>query len=244
MIEEIDDTFGKAHGGICDDALELDEPSGAVRPGEGGNDPVWRSRRHRLRWLAVPAVVAVFGLSVALAKGLHQPQFAPSPLIGRATPAFTLQSLTNGPAVDSSRLGGQVVVVNFWASWCVPCRQEASTLERFARRNAGTGVELIGVLYSDTRANALDFRDEFGLTYPLVDDPDGATAIDFGVRGVPETFVIGSDGRIMARLIGAVGPTTLDDVVQRVLAGQTYTSKNDQYRTGPNPTASSGPSAP
>lgn len=93
------------------------------------------------------------------------------------------------------------------------------------------------MLYSDTRSNALDFRDEFGLTYPLVDDPDGRTAIDFGVRGVPETFIIGSDGRVMARLICAVGPTTLDDVIRQVLAGQTYTSKNDEYRTGPNPSA-------
>ncbi len=156
---------------------------------------------------------------------------------GSGTSSFVLKALDAGPPVDSAGLAGQVVVINFWASWCVPCREEASTLQRFAQGTAGTGVQLIGVLYSDTRSNALDFRDEFGLTYPLVDDPDGRTAIDFGVRGVPETFIIGPDGRVMARLIGAIGPTTLDDVIRQVLAGQTYTSKNDQYRTGPNPPA-------
>ncbi len=182
-------------------------------------------------------MLALFALSIALAKNLKAPEVAPSPLIGKQAPSVDLSAIDGGSSVDSVGLAEQVIVVNFWASWCVPCREEASTLQRFAQRTAGTGVQLIGVLYSDTRSNALDFRDEFGLTYPLVDDPDGRTAIDFGVRGVPETFIIGPDGRVMARLIGAVGPTTLDDVIRQVLAGQTYTSKNDEYRTGPNPSA-------
>lgn len=192
----------------------------------------------------MPVGAAVLLLSFSLAKGLGQPQFAPSALLGKPVPAFVLQSIDNGAAVDSSRFRGRVVVVNFWASWCVPCREEAATLENFAVRNADAGVELIGVLYSDTRSNARDFRDEFRLTYPLVDDPAGSTAIDFGVRGVPETFVIGPDGRVMARLIGAVGPTTLDGVVQQVLAGETYTSKNTHYRTGPDPAAARGAGPP
>ena len=220
-----------------------DDPHDADRPGgDPSDEPVvplaWPVRRSgRSRWLAIPAVLALFALSIALAKNLKAPEVAPSPLIGKQAPSFDLSAIDGGSSVDSVGLAEQVIVVNFWASWCVPCREEASTLQRFAQRTAGTGVQLIGVLYSDTRSNALDFRDEFGLTYPLVDDPDGRTAIDFGVRGVPETFIIGPDGRVMARLIGAVGPTTLDDVIRQVLAGQTYTSKNDEYRTGPNPSA-------
>ncbi len=228
-------------------SASLQEPSGTADRSVVADhgEMVWQGRRRRgRRWLAVPAIVAVFGFSIVLAKGLHQPQFAPSALIGRSAPAFNLKSIDSGPAVDLARFDGQVVVVNFWASWCVPCREEASTLEQFARRNAGTGVQLIGLLYSDTPTNAREFRDEFGLTYPLVDDPNGSTAIDYGVRGVPETFVIGPDGRVMARLIGAVEPNTLDDVVQRVLAGQTFTSKNDHYRTGPNPSATTDSPTP
>ena len=242
MIEKTDDGVSEAQGAT---AGLVSAPTEAALPTAGGLPYLQRrGGRHALRWLALPAAVAVFVLSVALAKGLHQPQFAASALIGKQAPSFTLQSLDGGPPVDAAGLRGQVVVVNFWASWCVPCREEAATLEQFAQRNVGASVQLIGVLYSDTRSNALDFRDEFGLTYPLVDDPSGTTAIDFGVRGVPETFVIGPDGRVMARLIGAVGPTTLDDVVKRVLTGQTFSSKNDHYRSGPNPSSPSVSSSP
>ena len=221
-----------------------DGPSESVPDCEGGSsdDPAapagWQRRRRG--WIAVarcPSRPDCVRTQHRVGEGLEQPEVAPSPLIGKPSPSFVLKALDDGPPVDSAGLAGQVVVINFWASWCVPCREEASTLQRFAQRTAGTGVQLIGVLYSDTRSNALDFGDEFGLTYPLVDDPDGKTAIDFGVRGIPETFIIGPDGRVRARLIGAVGPTTLDDVIRQVLAGQTDTSKNDQYRTGPNPSA-------
>lgn len=242
MIEKTDDGVGEARGATAGAASA---PIEGALPTIGGVPYLQRRvGRHALRWLAVPAAVAVFVLSVALAKGLHQPAFAESALIGKQVPSFTLQSIGGGRPVESANFRGQVVVVNFWASWCVPCREEAATLEQFAQRNVGASVVLIGVLYSDTRSNALDFRDEFGLTYPLVDDPSGTTAIDFGVRGVPETFVIGPDGRVMARLIGAVGPTTLDDVVKRVLTGQTFSSKNEHYRSGPNPSSPSVSSSP
>ena len=244
MIGEIDD--GTVETGMTTPAATSAADPAGVDPSDGGADrPVWSlRRRRRMGWLAVPAGLAVLGLTVVLAKGLHRPTISPSPLVGKPVPAFVLGALDGGPSVDSTRFAEHVVVVNFWASWCVPCREEAATLQQFALRNAGTGVELIGVLYNDTRSNALDFRDEFGLTYPLVDDPDGRTAIDFGVLGVPETFIIGPDGRVMARLVGAVGPTTLDDVIQRVVVGQTYTSTNDRYRTGPDRSATTVTSTP
>ncbi|MBW3645638.1 MAG: TlpA family protein disulfide reductase, partial [Actinobacteria bacterium] len=77
------------------------------------------------------------------------------------------------------------------------------------------------------------FRDEFGLTFPQAMDPSGRAALDFGVFGIPETYVVDGRGVVMAKLIGAVGPTTLDQVVVQVLQGETFSSKNDQYRTGP-----------
>ncbi len=198
-------------------------------------------RRRGLGWLAVPVAVAVVGFSSVLARGLNRAQVAPSPLIGRAMPAFVLPTIQGGTTLDSSRLAGAAIVVNFWASWCVPCREEAADLQRFAQQHGTDSVVLVGILYSDTLSNARSFRDEFGLTYPLVNDPDGRTAIDFGVRGVPETFIVAPDGRVMARLIGAVGPTTLDDVLRRVLNGETVTSKNGKYRSGPSPTDATVP---
>ena len=198
-------------------------------------------RRRGFRWLAIPVAIAVVGFSSVLARGLDRAQVAPSPLVGRAMPAFVLPTIQGGTTLDSSRLAGAVIVVNFWASWCVPCREEAADLQRFAQQHATDGVVLVGILYSDTVSNARQFRDEFGLTYPLINDPDGRTAIDFGVRGVPETFLVAPDGRVMARLIGAVGQTTLDDVLQRVLNGETYTSKNGKYRSGPSPTDTTVP---
>ncbi len=198
-------------------------------------------RRRGFRWLAIPVAIAVVGFSSVLARGFDRAQVAPSPLVGRAMPAFVLPTIQGGTTLDSSRLAGAVIVVNFWASWCVPCREEAADLQRFAQQHATDGVVLVGILYSDTVSNARQFRDEFGLTYPLINDPDGRTAIDFGVRGVPETFLVAPDGRVMARLIGAVGQTTLDDVLQRVLNGETYTSKNGKYRSGPSPTDTTVP---
>ena len=198
-------------------------------------------RRRGLRWLAIPVAIGVVGFSSVLARGLNRAQVAPSPLIGRAMPAFVLPTIQGGTTLDSSRLAGAVIVINFWASWCVPCREEAADLQRFAQQHQADGVVLVGILYSDTVSNARQFRDEFALTYPLINDPGGRTAIDFGVRGVPETFVVAPDGRVMARLIGAVGPTTLDDVLQRVLNGETVTSKNGKYRSGPSPTDTTVP---
>ncbi len=194
-----------------------------------------RRRRRLLRVMTAVVTVAVVGLATVLAQGLDITQTADSPLLGKPAPPFSLASLDGDASVSSEQFAGHIVVVNFWASWCVPCRKEAPILESFWERWASQGVVLVGILYGDTPTNGRDFRDEFGLTYPQADDRDGRTSIDYGVRGVPETFVISPGGLVMARIIGAVGPTTLDDVVSRVLAGQTFTSTNGDYLPGPAP---------
>lgn len=155
-----------------------------------------------------------------------------SPLIGKPAPAFALPALDGG-MVRSDQFAGDVLVVNFWASWCVPCREEAPHLEAFSQRWSQRGVHVVGIVYNDTEGKARAFRDEFGLTYPQVMDPDGRAAIDFGVFGVPETFVIDGRGIVMAKLVGAVGPRTLDDVLARIEAGEEVTAENDRYRTQP-----------
>ncbi|MBA2237652.1 MAG: redoxin domain-containing protein [Lysobacter sp.] len=193
-----------------------------------------RPRRWWLRWvLAGIAGAIVFGWAVISASRLEQdPTRVESPLIGKPAPSFLLPMLDGG-TVDSVAFSGRIWVVNFWASWCVPCREEAPRLQSFYERWSSRGVGMVGIVYNDSRSAARDFREEFGLTFPQVMDPDGVAAIDFGVFGVPETFVIDEHGVVMAKLIGAVGPTTLDDVLAEVRSGRQVTDENDDYWTGP-----------
>lgn len=160
------------------------------------------------------------------------PALVDSPLLGRLAPTFDLPRVDEPGQVRSSGLAGQIVVVNFWASWCVPCREETPALEAFYQRYQADDVELLGIMFDDGRSDARAFRRELGGTWPILDDPDGRVALDFGVRGVPETFVIDAEGKVMAKLIGAVGPGVLESIVAQVRAGgEPVTARNDRYRT-------------
>ncbi len=192
-------------------------------------------RSHAGRWVALATVVAVVvGFTiVAWNRFGTDPSLVRSPLIGRPAPEFSRPGLDGG-TVSSADFEGRVYVVNFWASWCVPCRQEAPHLQSFYERWSPRGVGMVGIVYNDRLADARQFREEFGLRFPQAMDPDGVAAIDFGVFGVPETYVIDQRGTVMAKLIGAVGPETLDQVLAQVIEGDTFTSRNDDYRTGPD----------
>ena len=193
-----------------------------------------RGRRFRWRWVAVGLVLAlVVGWAFVAGRSLgRDPREVRSALLGKPAPAFELPTL-NGGTVDSTEWDGDVVVVNFWASWCVPCREEAPELEAFARQWKDRDVRLVGIVYSDDESEAAAFRDRYRLTYPQALDPGGRTAIDFGVFGVPETYVIDRDGTVMAKLLGAVDAGTLERVVASVSDGRTVSEQNDRYRTQP-----------
>ena len=186
------------------------------------------------RWLALGAVVvAVIGFTiVAWSRFGTDASVVDSPLIERPAPEFSLPGLDGG-TVSSDDYDERIYVVNFWASWCVPCRAEAPHLEAFYRRWSPQ-VGMVGIVYQDNESDARAFREEFGLTFPQAMDTDGVAAIDFGVFGIPETYVIDARGVVKAKLIGAVGPTTLDDVLAEVVAGDTFTDRNDDYRTNPD----------
>jgi cytochrome c biogenesis protein CcmG/thiol:disulfide interchange protein DsbE len=170
------------------------------------------TRPGRLRPLIYGSLLALLGL---LAWGLAKAQAGPR--ASGPAPDFTLATFDGG-SVTLSELRGQVVIINFWASWCPPCREEAAYLEDTWRKYQEQGVVFIGVDYVDTDAEALAYIAEFDITYP--NGPDLGTRIsqDYRIRGVPETFYVGKDGTLRGVKIGPVAPPELDDQIDRLLA--------------------------
>ena len=172
-----------------------------------GGGPTSGTRR-RAALLAV-VVAAVLAVVAVLATGLgRDPSATASPLVGRAAPDFTLGGL-DGPAVTLRTLRGQVVVVNFWASWCAECHDEQQALDQTWQRYRDAGVVVLGVDFEDTTGGARDYVRQSGLTYPVVEDKDSRTALAYGIRGIPETFLVDRSGQIVDRIIGRVDATRL-----------------------------------
>ncbi|HEV3365136.1 MAG TPA: TlpA disulfide reductase family protein [Acidimicrobiia bacterium] len=169
---------------------------------------------HTIRWVMIGLAVAVL-LPALVLLGSRLGADAtgvPSVLIGKPAPAFTLPTL-DGKTISNADLRGKPYVVNFWASWCPPCRQEHGALRTFWERYRDRGVMLLGVIFNDSPANARAFQDELGGDWPLLTDPNNQTLVDFGVRGPPETFVVNEDGIIVKKFTGPVRPGWLDQVL-------------------------------
>ena len=135
--------------------------------------------------------------------------------LDRPAPAFDLETL-DGARLTFESLRGRPVVVNFWASWCIPCREEAPLLNAAAARY-GPAVAFVGALYQDSRESAQRFVAEFRQAYPAVLDPDGRTAIDYAVFGIPETFFIDAAGIIRSRQIGVLREDDLRRQIEAIL---------------------------
>lgn len=149
----------------------------------------------------IPLVIFLL-LSGFLAVGLKlDPRKLPSPLIGKPAPAFSLTDLRDpSRVIHSETLWGAPVLVNVWASWCSSCRQEHRILTEIAKR---PGVRIIGLDYKDSRTEANRWLETLGNPYDqILFDQDGRTAIDWGVYGVPETFLIDSEGIIIHKFTG------------------------------------------
>ena len=137
------------------------------------------------------------------------------PVPARPAPVFAM-TLLDGAQFDLAAVRGKPVVVNFWASWCVPCEEEAAVLERGARAHRDR-VVFIGVNVQDTEPLARDFLRRFGVTYPNGRDGTGAIAVDYGMSGVPETYFVDRDGRLVAKWQGALDDARLRSYLDDLL---------------------------
>jgi cytochrome c biogenesis protein CcmG, thiol:disulfide interchange protein DsbE len=183
----------------------------------------------RRRMLVLVPLVAFLALAAlfVLRLGAGDPSRIPSALIGRPAPRTDLPPLPglerDGkaiPGLDSAEFQGRVTVLNVWASWCVPCREEAALLMTVA---ADPRLRVVGMNYKDQPDNARRFLGRYGNPFAANGtDGNGRAAIEWGVYGVPETFVIGRDGRIAYKLIGPVTPdnlkTALQPAIEKALA--------------------------
>lgn len=174
-------------------------------------------------WAGIGVVVLSVGLALIFATRFGEdPGLVPSPLLGRPAPSLALPLLDGSGTLDPASLRDKVVVVNFFASWCAPCREEQPDLAAAADAFADRGVVVVEIAYQDQAASALEFLDEFGRsdTAVYLADPGSRAAIAYGVFGIPETFFIAADGTVVGKAIGATDALTLGTTIDAVLRGE------------------------
>ena len=170
--------------------------------------------RRRRRLLVAGGVIAVLAIGAVAGIGASRSTDPDNGVaVEGAAPAFDLPRV----GAEDGRLrladfAGQPMVVNFWASWCVPCRKEMPALQAAAERLVGR-VAFVGVNHQDGQSPAAEFEREVGVTYPSGYDPDGAVARDFGVVGLLTTVLVDASGRIVARSLGELTENELDDLI-------------------------------
>ena len=175
----------------------------------------------RRSWLIVLPLIVFLALAALflLRLGAGDPSRIPSALIGHPAPQTSLPPLqgllSNGarvPGLDPANFMGKVSVVNVWASWCVPCHEEAPFLTELAKDNR---LQLIGINYKDVPDDARRFLSRYGNPFASVGvDGNGRAAIEWGVYGVPETFIVGRNGKIAYKLVGPITPDNIDSALR------------------------------
>ncbi|MDE2330486.1 MAG: DsbE family thiol:disulfide interchange protein [Bradyrhizobium sp.] len=185
------------------------------------SDPAASAPPRRRPWLMALPLVGFVALAALFWFGLQQgdPSRIPSALIGRPVPQTALPALqglvADGrpvPGLDPGAFKGKVSLVNVWASWCVPCHEEAPLLVQLGQDKR---LQLVGINYKDSADNARRFLGRYGNPFGIVGvDGNGRAAIEWGIYGVPETFIIGRDGTILYKLVGPVTPENINTVLK------------------------------
>jgi cytochrome c biogenesis protein CcmG, thiol:disulfide interchange protein DsbE len=184
-------------------------------------DATPRSKPERRSWLMALPLVGFIALAGLFLLRLHggDPSKIPSALIGHPAPQTALPPLVGlvnndaqVPGLDPATFKGKVSIVNVWASWCIPCHEEAPLLTALGQDKR---LQLIGINYKDAPDNARRFLGRYGNPFGIVGvDGNGRAAIEWGVYGVPETFIVGREGTIVYKMVGPVTPDNIDTVLK------------------------------
>jgi len=170
------------------------------------------------RRLVIVAGIAIPLLWLLAYAFSRDPRYIQSPLVGRQAPSFTVK-LFDGKVIRLEDFRGKVVFLNFWASWCMPCREEAKTLEAAWQSYKDRRVVFLGINIQDKEEDAHAFIQEFEITYMNGTDDTGRIAIDYGVWGIPETFFIDGQGRITYKHVGGLGLPIITAKLDQALLG-------------------------
>lgn len=177
-----------------------------------------------LRWVGYGVALAAVVFAVVLASRFGtDPGLVESPLLGQPAPDFSLSPLEGGDSVSLDELEGEIVLVNFFASWCLQCRNEHDALTSTADAFAEQGVTLVQIAYQESPPASLDYLETAGRsdTAWYLADPGSRTAIAYGVFGIPETFFIDEKGTVVGKIIGESDAFTLGATIDAIEAGET-----------------------
>lgn len=166
------------------------------------------------RWLRYSIVAGIAALTVVLMLAFrHDPLDIRTGTVNKPAAAFVLERIDGTGKVALADHTGKVVVLNFFASWCIPCKEENPALVRVWERYRTSDVVVIGILYQDSLDSGRRYVRDNGVTWPTLTDEDGRTAFAYGVRGIPETYFIGPDGIIAGRHVGPIDEATLVNAI-------------------------------
>jgi cytochrome c biogenesis protein CcmG, thiol:disulfide interchange protein DsbE len=206
-----------------------EQPAGKTSPGDISGELFAGKRKVRMQ----KRRIVIFVVAILLSAGLlalmgsqlltpaqNQSEAASSPLVGHPAPDFTLAVLgphaSSAPAIHLASLKGKPIMLNFWASWCIPCQQEAPLLQQTWQSVQRQGVIFLGIDFQDARSDGLNFLHTYGVTYLNVADDTGATAINYGLTGVPETFFLDRHGVIVSKVTGELTEQSLQKNLQLI----------------------------